>query len=429
MLFDPEQGFTSSVIKDPDRFVGRRELVKAAIAALNTAEGVIAVYGKRGVGKSSLARQVQQLAVGDYTLAQNAGLRSELPKRPRKYLTVYYSCDSMIKNVEQLLTRLCNDQDAEDGLLRLVPHDGKEIVEFDRALHAKGGTDLKVVNWGVEGVETSKYARVVKGDVVQTFRNFLSSIVQHQVRGRMKRDALLIILDEFDQIEDKTGLGSMIKSLTSAEVKFCICGVGRGLSELVTDHASIERHLENGVLPVEPMPPHEALAIVTRAEQLYKNELRFEPSVRDALATVSEGYPYMVQLLGKQCVKAANELGVNCIDDAVWARVLEDVRTGRAFPTLERQYQDAIGPAEGRQILLHLLAEGSHELTLLNEAGSQVELRSVRSDAADLGVDHIDQLLPRLLDKKYGPVLVNTGRGKYEFENPVLRVYITLRHL
>jgi hypothetical protein len=32
---------------------------------------------------------------------------------------------------------------------------------------------------------------------------------------------VLILLDEFDQIKDKTGLGSQIKSLTSPTVKYC----------------------------------------------------------------------------------------------------------------------------------------------------------------------------------------------------------------
>ena len=103
---------------------------------------------------------------------------------------------------------MCNDQGAEDGLLRLVPQDGKEIVEFTRAKEVSAGADLKVVNWGTKGVESSKYARVVPGDIVQTFRNFTDAIITHQVRSRMKRDALLILLDEFDVIKDKKGLGS-----------------------------------------------------------------------------------------------------------------------------------------------------------------------------------------------------------------------------
>src|SRR5690606_19682178 len=149
------------------------------------------------------------------------------------YLTVYYTCDSMIANGKDLLSRLCNDQSEEDSLLRLVPDDGKEMIEFSRSKEVSVGADLKVVNWGSKGVETSKYAKTVPNDIVQTFRNYVDSIVLHQVKKRMKRDGLLIILDEFDVLADKEGIGSLIKSLTTPEVKFAICGVGRDLSDIV----------------------------------------------------------------------------------------------------------------------------------------------------------------------------------------------------
>jgi Cdc6-like AAA superfamily ATPase len=426
---DPELGFTADVIRDPSRFVGRTSLIRDCISALNTTNGLIAIFGKRGVGKSSLARQIQQMALGDYTIAKRAGLSRSIPERPRTYLTVYYPCDSLIADGRELLSRLCNDQSADDGLLRLVPDDGKEIVEFIRSKEVAAGADLKVVNWGTKGVETSKYARVVPGDVVQTFRNFVSAIVTHQVQKRMKRDSLLIILDEFDVIEDKSGLGSLIKSLTTAEVKFAVCGIGRDVTELVHDHASVERLLEQGALPVKPMPLAEAEQIIARASELFKGAVRFEPGVATQIAEFGQGYPYFVQLIGKQCVIIANERKSNTVDQAVLDKVAEGLRNGTAFPTLEQAYQRAIGNSKGRQMLLHLLAEQPSEQTLFSDEVGRIVLREARKDAEDLEVEYVDQLMPRLVEKRYGPVLerVPERQGTYEFVNPVLRQYIRLR--
>jgi Cdc6-like AAA superfamily ATPase len=430
MAVDPELGFTADVIRDPNRFVGRTSLIRDCISALNASNGLIAIYGKRGVGKSSLARQIQQLALGDYTIAKQAGLSQAIPARPRTYLTVYYPCDSLIANGRDLLSRLCNDQSADDGLLRLVPDDGKELAEFVRSKEVSAGADLKLVNWGAKGVETSKYARVVPGDIVQTFRNFVSAIVTHQVQKRMKRDALLIILDEFDVIEDKTGLGSLIKSLTTAEVKFAVCGIGRDITDLVADHASVERLLEQGALPVKPMPPEEGEQIIVRAAELFKGAIRFEPGIAGRIYEFAQGYPYFMQLIGKQCVIVANDRRTDLVDKSVLDQVADDLRSGRAFPTLEQAYQRAIGNSRDRQILLHLLADQPSEQTLFSDEVGRIVLRDARRDADDLDVQYVDQLMPRLVEKRYGPVLerVPERQGTYEFVNPVLRQYIRLRH-
>jgi len=428
-MIDPEIGFTSDVITDPKRFVGRTDLIRSCMQALNSPNSLIAIYGKRGVGKSSLLRQVQQMALGDYTLATNAGLHHEIPEKPRKYLTVFYTCDSMSESGEALVSRLCNDQDNEDGLLRLVPHDGKEIVEFTRAKEISAGADLKVVNWGAKGIETSKYARVVEGDTIQTFRNFVSSIVQHQVKDRMKRDGLLILLDEFDVLSNKKGLGSLIKSLSSKDVKFGVCGIGQDLTDLIEDHASVERLLEQGAIHIKTMPSPEAFAVLTRAEELFKGQLTIADDVKQSIVTASQGYPYFIQMIGKSCVTKASQLGLNKVNSHVYKRVLEDIRNGVAFPTLESAYQRAVGNSHNRQMLLHLLAEQPEEKMLFHEDVGRIFLKNVRKDAEDFDVDYLDQNLPRLLDKKFGPVLrrIPEGQGIYEFINPVFRLYVNLR--
>lgn len=430
-MLDPEKGFTSDVITDPNRFVGRTELIRGCMQALNSPTSLIAIYGKRGVGKSSLLRQIQQMALGDYTLARNAGLEHEIPSKLRKYLTVFYTCDSMIDSGEALLSRLINDQDDEDGLLRLVPDDGKEIVEFTRAKEVSGGADLKVVNWGSKGIESTKYAKVVPNETVQTFRNFLSSIVQHQVKKRMKRDGLLILLDEFDVLSNKKGLGSLIKSLSSKDVKFGICGIGQDLTDVIEDHASVERLLEQGAIHVRPMPEPEAMAVLDKAEELYSGELKFAPEVKKNIVDVSQGYPYFVQMIGKSCVTKASQKVSTIVDNEIYQAVLNDIKNGIAFPTLESAYQRAIGTSENRQMLLHLMAEQSERSALFHEDVGRIFLKHARKDAEDFDVDYLDQNLPRLLDRNYGPVLrrIPEGQGIYEFNNPVFRLYVRLRTL
>jgi Cdc6-like AAA superfamily ATPase len=430
-FIDPEVGFTSSVIRDPRRFVGRTDLIQSCMNALNAREGVIAVYGKRGVGKSSLVRQVQQMANGNYDIAQKAGLAHLIPNNPRRYYTVYYACDSKIANTDDLIKRLCNDTDSEDGLLRLVPDAGKELTEFSRSDESSAGLDLKLVKWGAKGTDSQKYTSVVPNDLVQSFRNFVSGALDANNRVWSKRDGVLILLDEFDVIAHKDGMGSLIKSLTSPGVKFGVCGIGQDLGALISDHKSVARLIEQGAIHVKPMNPEETRQIFSTAERLFNNVIKFEKEVVNHIVELSEGFPYFAQLIGKASVQYGNESGTNNISNNIFNEVLDKIRTGKSFPNLEDQYQLAVGKSKERAMLLVLLAEQKSDTAQYNEDIGRVILQKTRAAAQGLGIEYIDQLMPRLVEERYGPALVKGSeqRGIYEFVDPVFRAYVKLRKL
>lgn len=50
--------------EDPERFAGRRDELATVAYALASNGAHLVIYGERGVGKSSLARQIQHLAGG-----------------------------------------------------------------------------------------------------------------------------------------------------------------------------------------------------------------------------------------------------------------------------------------------------------------------------------------------------------------------------
>jgi hypothetical protein len=212
-------------------------------------------------------------------------------------------------------------------------------------------------------------------------------------------------------------------------VKFAICGIGQDLADLVSDHASVERLLEEGAIHVLPMGQSETEEIFHKAEKLFNSKLYFEREVISQIASVVQGYPYFAQLIGKECVAHANTDSKEIIDEDVFQSVLEDIKEGRAFPTLETAYQRAIGRSADREILLHLLAEQAEENAFFNDEVGSVFLKQTRKDAEGFDVKFVDQLIPRLVDPAYGPVLKRLPdlQGIYEFVNPVLRLYTRLR--
>lgn len=203
------------------------------------------------------------------------------------------------------------------------------------------------------------------------------------------------------------------------------------MHDLVDDHASVERLLEEGSIHVKPMSHEESVQILRTAEELFERKVVFDDKVVDDIASMSQGYPYVTQLIGKECVNQLNISRTNFVSKETFKIVLDSIKNGKAFPTLERQYQKAIGDSADRQLLLHILAEQPEENTLFNDEVGRVLLREARSTAQEFNIEYVDQLLPRLLDSKFGPVLarVPERQGIYEFTNPVFRVYVNLRRL
>jgi hypothetical protein len=107
---------------------------------------------------------------------------------------------------------------------------------------------------------------------------------------------------------------------------------------------------------------------------------------------MSDGYPYLAQLIGKECVNVLNRQGGIRIDHVVLNEVKIDIRDGRAFPTLEQQYQRAIGNSHDRQVLLHFLAEQQDEVDLADQERGKILVKRLREDAADLQIGYVDQL-------------------------------------
>lgn len=79
---------------------------------------------------------------------------------------------------------------------------------------------------------------VVTGHSIDTiFTNVCHAIVEEGIAN----DGLFIIVDEFDQINDPSGMAAFMKSLATnvPKAKFCLVGVGQYIQNLMKEHESV----------------------------------------------------------------------------------------------------------------------------------------------------------------------------------------------
>ncbi|MGO9600359.1 MAG: hypothetical protein ACLP7Q_20430 [Isosphaeraceae bacterium] len=87
-------------ITDADRFAGRKVAISDAYHALLSKGSNLAIVGNRGIGKTSLARQVINIGTGKTSLLDKLALKHDCAL---DFLAVYFACGTSVKSTDQLL--------------------------------------------------------------------------------------------------------------------------------------------------------------------------------------------------------------------------------------------------------------------------------------------------------------------------------------
>jgi hypothetical protein len=218
-------------ITDPARFAGRAPQIEQSYLALVTEGANIAIVGNRGIGQSSLARQVMAMATGKTDLLTRYSVRLGAPL---DFLTFYLACGKDIASVDELLTRLLTSRDCLASWIYYFP-EAKKVVEAYAPRFSAGLFDLVNVELGGEKVtEAGSKSAAPPADLTTVFTNVVSAMAKEKVG----KHGILFVIDEFDQIKDPSGFASLLKSLATnvPQVRFCIVGVAHDLYALMKEH-------------------------------------------------------------------------------------------------------------------------------------------------------------------------------------------------
>jgi len=120
-------------IDDAKKFAGRKDAVSEAFYSLIADGANIAVVGNRGIGKTSFARQIDNIARGDNTLLQRLDLSCD---KSLDFLTVYLACGNTIKDTHDLLERLLTTSTCLGDWIYDIPSAKHEIESYSPELGA-----------------------------------------------------------------------------------------------------------------------------------------------------------------------------------------------------------------------------------------------------------------------------------------------------
>lgn len=244
-------------------------------------------------------------------------------------------------------------------------------------------------------------------------------------------EPLVVILDEYDRIEDaraRTLMADTLKTLSdqAVNVTVVLVGVADDVNALIHAHPSVERALVQIHMP--RMSAAELSDAFARA--LHLIGMTAEPAVVERIATLSQGLPHYTHLLGQGAARAASlehatQITLAHLDAAV------AVALRRASESVRQAYEQSIVRARRGiypEILLAAVlsprdAYGMFQVADVRRTLEGIVRREVRG---------LTNQIAALTEEGRGGALQKLGAGKtarYRFVNPLLEPFILMRGL
>ncbi len=384
LAFTAGEIFTpGSPINGRDLFAGRLDQVNRILDAISQRGYHAVLYGERGIGKTSLSN-----VLSDFL--HDAG---------RTFLLPRVNCDAA-DNFTSLWRKILQD---------VVVTEHKPKIGFSP-----------------EQVEISKNIvdslpdQIAPDDVRRAL-----DILAHGV-------TLVLVFDEFDRLTNASARSLMSDTIKSLSDYGCLAtvlviGVADSVSELITEHQSIER-----VLVQVPMPRMSADEI----RQIVKNgltllEMEIDENSLEEITHLSQGLPYITHLLSLHSVRSAlasKHLTVSSTDVEAGIKVaLEQWQQ-----SIKTAYYDATKSQQPghlyKEVLLACALADVDELGYFTAAVVRAPLRTITGKQYD--IPNFARHLKEFSEPGRGDMLERVGgtrRLRYRFRSPLMRPYIVMR--
>ncbi len=381
-LNTPAQVFTPGApISVRDFFRGRLKEINRVRETIYSPGRHPIIFGKRGVGKTSLANFIKYLAEPDSS-------------------SVKTTCDGT-DNFKAIWNRVFQNAPVQFR---------KEVFGFNQT-QAEGHTNLAAYLRTDNGVSPADVAGVL--GVAQVRR-------------------AVFVLDEFDRVTDgptKRQMADLIKIVSdnTPAVTIVIVGVGKNIHELIGEHPSIVRNFAQ--IEMKEMSDAELTDVV---ESGFKRlGIHATHDVFEEIASLSAGFPHYAHILGLATAKACWTQETDSIDINLFTEMACPLAVDEAIDSYREAFSRATMTTTRSRFpqLLCACAHANADEKGLFRTGDVVE--AMEAIFGTIVTNHqIKSALGKLSTDVRGSVLVQTKRGPvnyYQFREPMMRPFLRIK--
>lgn len=241
----------------------------------------------------------------------------------------------------------------------------------------------------------------------------------------------IIILDEFDRIGDPsvtTMVADTIKTLSdhSSKATLMIVGVADSVDELIKGHHSVERSLVQVRMP--RMSPGELEEIIEKGLQVVN--MKIHPDAESEIVSLSQGLPHYTHLLSLHAAQSAAR-GARAIITEQDVAVAVEKAVEKAQQSIVSAYHAATSSPRAdslfEDVLLACAMADTDELGYFAAADVRDPLSKIKGKRYEIPAysRHLNDF-----SSDRGPVLQKTGsrrRYRFRFVSPLMQPYVLMR--
>ncbi len=376
----------------PEFFKGRREHVESLCSELAKPGRQVAIYGERGVGKTSLAKLAYFFAGIDDE--NTYFVRCE---RDSRYETIF-------------------------GQLLLKAGWGYLPNGVESEAQTSGG-----IRAGIGSATRSKRTRT-RHQAIDAARA-VGPATLLSVFGERKG---LLILDEYDRVHDESTHEKLAETLkhfsdAASATKIIVVGVAKTLGDLIGKHQSLTRCLAQ--IKLDRMIKGELGEIIQTGEQ--RLNVVFKEQIRGKIIDLADGFPFYVHLLCSYCAEEAgkvlrkNDHARVVVSETEYEKAVHKA-IDSAESTLRDNYNEAVITVKRKTDMF------KNTLWAVAYAGTtEVQVRAIAQNIAFLTGEQpklpsLNSYLGALTRPAKKEVLTRVRQGYYKFTNPLMRAYVRL---
>ena len=306
-----------------DSVVSHGDHLLRVLQTLNRPGQCPVVYGPPGIGKTTIAWQVEMIARGNVEMLESSRASKYALLRDFAFETFRFKCSgASIGGSSSALLQLVA-RDLAGKVEELTPQPALKATEREVSVSLGLSPKLDLKN---------KYQRVIEQGSEHIEQQVILAATDITLRSGQP---VLIVIDDLEQLEDTVHLTDLLKSVSESspdDIRFVLAGSASRVKELLREYSQLSRI----AVPIQitPAPAPMLVDIVRRGlARLRAHELPYvvDEQLVSTVVTVADGIPAVaVQLIRDALLSAEQNDSMNVtrahVDRALltYVRMLQD---------------------------------------------------------------------------------------------------------